>query len=382
MAFAAALESSRELVDRALELDPANGHAYVTRGYLRAFSDLPGAEADYRRGIELSPSHAKGYAGLAAVLYEDPLRSQEALAALDRARTLDPLEPEYDVTKAVFLSYRRSDLKGATKLLMDVLQRDPLYQPALMRLGEVRWQEHEQLAEAIKYSEQALALDPLSEWTRKCLVLEYLEMRDPAAAAHTIRSAPQELAVRALPLQAYRRQWGVAAQIAYQAEADHTLGLLDEFLALGAVRMHARETGEYRRGTELIERLAGVTWDEKGEPHLPTRLAMLTTTVALADMLQQQGDKARARRLAQAALADAAHAVRDLQSGDHWYRKSRAQALMLLGDRQGALQALEDATSQGQGMDNWWFTLEIEPLLVPCTKSRASNACSPRYAIE
>ena len=192
-AFAAALESGRELVDQALELDPANGHAYVTRGYLRAFSDLPGAEADYRRGIELSPNHAKGYAGLAAVLYEDPLRSEEALEALDRARRLDPLEPEYDVTKAVFLFYRRSDLKGASALLVDVLQRDPLYQPALMRLGEVRWQSHHHLAEAIKYSEQALALDPQSEWTRKCLVLEYLEIGDPAAAVHAIRSAPQEL---------------------------------------------------------------------------------------------------------------------------------------------------------------------------------------------
>ena len=364
-AFAAALESGRELVDQALELDPANGHAYVARGYLRAFSDLPSAEADYRRGIELSPNHAKGYAGLAAVLYEDPLRSEEALAALDRARRLDPLEPEYDVTKAVFLFYRRSDLKGASDLLVDVLQRDPLYQPALMRLGEVRWQSHYHLAEAIKYSEQALALDPLSEWTRKCLVLEYLEIGDPAAAVHAIRSAPQELAVRALPTLAYQREWGEAARIAYQAEADRTLSPLDETLAAAAVRMHARKTGDYRRAIELFERLAGVTWDEQGEPHLSTHLATMVSVVALADMLQQQGDAGRARRLAQASLTEATHVIRDLQRGDFWYLKFRAQTMMLLGDHQGALQALEDAAGQGPGMGDWWFVLEIEPLLVP-----------------
>jgi tetratricopeptide (TPR) repeat protein len=182
---------------------------------------------------------------------------------------------------------------------------------------------------------------------------------------HAIRSAPQELAVRALPTLAYQREWGEAARIAYQAEADRTLSPLDETLAVAAVRMHARKSGEYRRAIELFERLAGVTWDEQGEPHLSTHLATMVSVVALADMLQQQGDAGRARRLAQASLTEATHVIRDLQRGDFWYLKFRAQTMMLLGDHQGALQALEDAAGQGPGMGDWWFVLEIEPLLVP-----------------
>ena len=132
--------------------------------------------------------------------------------------------------------------------------------------------------------------------------------------------------------------------------------------------------------------MAGVTWDEHGEPHLPTRLATMVSVVALADMLQQQGDTKRARRLAQASLTEATHAVRDLQRGDFWYLKFRAQTMMLLGDHQGALQALEDAAGQGPGMDNWWFVLEIEPLLVPLHDEprfkRLLTAIRDRVAVE
>ena len=66
----------------------------------------------------MSPNAANGYAGLAVVLYENLARRDEALTMLDRARKLDPLEPSYDVTKAVFLFYERSDLKGANDLLV------------------------------------------------------------------------------------------------------------------------------------------------------------------------------------------------------------------------------------------------------------------------
>ena len=104
--FKRALRHGKELVAKALELDPENGDAYLERAHLAAFDDLSAAEADYRRGLELSPNSAPGYAGLAALLYENPARRDEALELLDRARRIDPLEPAYDVTKAVFLSLR------------------------------------------------------------------------------------------------------------------------------------------------------------------------------------------------------------------------------------------------------------------------------------
>ena len=159
--FERALLRGRELVEQALALDPDNGDAYLERAHLAAFDDLAAAEADYRRGLELSPNAAKGYAGLATVLYATPARRDEALEMLDRARKLDPLEPGYDVFKAVFLFYERADLKGANDLLVEVLREHPQYVPALIRLCELRSFAMGRLADGVLYCEQALAIDPL-----------------------------------------------------------------------------------------------------------------------------------------------------------------------------------------------------------------------------
>ena len=137
------------------------------RGYLEAFSDLAVAEADYRQGLELRPSDAKGYAGLASVLFEQRSKRAEALQMLEHARRLDPLEPGHDVTKAVFLLYDRGDVRGAEALLRNVLQRKPDYLPATMRLGELLWRTGD-MSEAAKYLEQSIKLDPRAHWRAAC----------------------------------------------------------------------------------------------------------------------------------------------------------------------------------------------------------------------
>jgi TolB-like protein/DNA-binding winged helix-turn-helix (wHTH) protein len=363
--FAAAVDHGKALVERALQLDPANGHAFVERAYLRAFSDLAGAESDYRRGIALSPSYAKAYAGLAAVLNENPVRWTETLAALDRARKLDPLQPEYDVMKAVFLLYRRSDIQGANDLLVDVLQREPLYQPALMRLGQVRWHFQGRFAEAVKYGEQALSLDPASEWTRRYVVRAYLDLGEPAAAEKVAREGPHEMPIRSLPLLMYRHDWRRAGDAVYAADDDGTLSPIDETLAAPALRMHARVTKDYAQSIAALEKISDISWDDAGRPHLPTKLGMMTAAVALADVLKESGEEARARRLLRAVLAEMEHGAKDLQRGEFWYMRERPMALMLLGDTEGAMQALQRAFAASYSVTEWWFSLEADPVYEP-----------------
>ena len=84
---------------------------------------------------------------------------------LDRARKLDPLEPDYDVFKAVFLFFERADLQGANDLLVEVLREHPQHVPALIRLCEVRFLMR-RLADSVLYCEQALAIDPLAAAAR------------------------------------------------------------------------------------------------------------------------------------------------------------------------------------------------------------------------
>ena len=61
--FEAALREGRELVQRALAIDPENGDAYLQRAHLTAYDDRSAAEADFRKGLALSPNSAEGYAG-------------------------------------------------------------------------------------------------------------------------------------------------------------------------------------------------------------------------------------------------------------------------------------------------------------------------------
>ena len=253
--FESALAQGRTLIERALSADPDNGDAYLVRASMAAFSDLAEAESDYRRGLELSPNSAKGYLGLATVLYETPSRRDEALVALDRARKLDPLQPAYDVTRAVFLLYERGDVRGASDQLADVLRRHPDYQAcaraneraiAAVLLG--------QTADSIEYGERALALDPLAEEVRRSLVRAYLDVDDFAAAEQIVDEAPHELAVRRLPIFIYQRDWRRAGEAAYDSlERQTLLAQRPRWRGVTAIRMHARATGDYERARIALE---------------------------------------------------------------------------------------------------------------------------------
>jgi tetratricopeptide (TPR) repeat protein len=242
--FKPALLRGRELVEKALALDPNNGAAYLQRAHLAAFENLATAEADYRHGLELSPNSAEGYAGLAAVVYQTPSRRDESLELLERARKLDPLEPGHDVTKALFLWFERADMQGANALLVDVLKRNPRYTPALAWLGGLRPQ-MKQAANGIRYSEQALALDP-SEWTRRELIRVYLDLGDLSAAKQLLEDEGSAGSPRQLALLMREGDWRQAGDI--------------EFSDIG----RAEDTAEDRcpqRATDFLQRL------HHGGPH-------------------------------------------------------------------------------------------------------------------
>ena len=207
------------------------------------------------------------------VLYETPARRDEALAMLDRARKLDPLQPAYDVTKAVFLLYERGDVQSSENLLLDVLRRNPDYQPALARLSEIRIYVLGQSADGIESAERALELDPLAEEMRRGLVRAYLDVADVPAAEQVADAAPHEMPVRRLPILLYQRDWLRAGEAAYDSVARQTISPKDSSLVVAAVRMHARATGNYERARTALESMSGVRWDETDGTMLPARPA-------------------------------------------------------------------------------------------------------------
>ena len=357
-AFGLAIDEGKLLIERALALNPEDAQAYVERGYLRAFSDLEGAEQDYRRGIELNPNSARGYDGLASVLYEDPGRRDEALVMLARAKRLDPLEPKYDVLKAIFLQFGRGNLRDADTLLTGVVARYPLYQPGLMRLSDVRRFEGN-YADAVMYGEQALKLDPLSDWTRRELIQNYADIGDALAARQVADEAPHRLPIQRLQLSIVAGDWSQAAAIAYASFADGTMTPVSEPYAVFALRMDAHLRHDFSRPRAVLERMCGVSWNAAGVPSLPPQMGFGYASVALADMLVGSGDRDRAIRLLKASLADMDYVAHTLRRGEVWYLIDRATALALLDDRKAALTAVKKAVNGGYV--STWSLIDVDP---------------------
>lgn len=361
-AFAAATDRARAHVARALELDPADGRAWLQRAYLASFSEPAAAEADFRKGLELSPSEAEGWEGLATLTYRDPSRSAETLAQIERARRLDPLDPRYDVIKAVFMLYRRGDAAAAERLLRAVLARAPRYVPALTRLGETLWCCSSDLVGGIRYLEQALAEDPQSEWTRRALIQAYASLGESATGVALAREIPAGDAdvdpdggaelrreVRRIPLLVASADWHAAGEVALRGFSEQTLLEIDSDVAAFAVRRHARALAPaaLRPVVELLARQAGARWATDGSLTLEADTGLMSTRVALADLLQQAGEATRAAQLLDVVLRDMQQQSSRLGRGALWFAWSRPIALMLRGDGPAALAALEAGAAAG-----------------------------------
>ena len=195
------------LLNEAIELDPQSGEAYVERGYLNLYFDVAEADADLRRGLELAPNLARGYEGLAAVLFQSVARRREALEMLEKARKLDPLEIRLDVLKALYLEWGPGNYAEADRMLQAVLERDPLFVPALVRLADVRWGGQGRHAEAVALGEQAVALDPGNETAWRHLVLSYISVGEVASALAAFSKTADHPALAPMIGHLFRNEW-------------------------------------------------------------------------------------------------------------------------------------------------------------------------------
>ena len=358
--FERARARGQELVAKALTLDPENGDAYLQRAHLAAYENLSTAEADYRRGLELSPNSAPGFAGLAAVVYEDPARRDDALELLDRARRIDPLEPRYDVEKSVFLFYERGDVSGASELLEKALERNPRYLPALLRLCELQFSAMARIADAIQYCEQALAIDPLLEATRRALIKAYLAVDDLAAAKQLSDSSRGEAAVPGTMISLYERDWLRAGEAAYEVLARRTGAPNVQGMILMAIRMHARATGDFARARAAVEPISDVSWDAAGRPLLTGASPLRDGPIVLAELLIKDGQEERGRRLLAEIIGRMNREVRAGRS-EYWYYSWHPLALVLNGDLEAAMAMLERSVARNSTIADSWWQVDREP---------------------
>ncbi|HET9693522.1 MAG TPA: winged helix-turn-helix domain-containing protein, partial [Steroidobacteraceae bacterium] len=173
-------------VERALELNPALGEAWIERA--RLTPDPVGAEALYRKGLELAPNYADGYAHFANFLFGQS-RIGEAIATVARASEIDPLTPGLYQLHAFLLMVARSDIAGHDRLVREALAINPRLPSALRQLAQSRWEYSGGFADAAQLIEQAIAADPHWDPARRLARDIYLDLGDRAAAVAVMGDA-------------------------------------------------------------------------------------------------------------------------------------------------------------------------------------------------
>jgi TolB-like protein/Tfp pilus assembly protein PilF len=122
MAPSVAYERAAAAAARALELDPGLGAAYCTAAFLKMVRefDWAGAERDFKRALELSPSSADAY-DLYGRLCAALGRFDDAIALLRRAQELDPLAHRIDIVTVLLRAgkYAEAIARGEEAVELD-----------------------------------------------------------------------------------------------------------------------------------------------------------------------------------------------------------------------------------------------------------------------
>src|ERR1700686_3526739 len=107
----------RSAAQRAVELDPTLADAHADLAVLKEESDWDwaGAEAEYRKAIELNPNNATIHHWY-SVLLDNLGRPKEALAEIDTARALDPASLQINANHAILLIHLQRPEEAVAEL--------------------------------------------------------------------------------------------------------------------------------------------------------------------------------------------------------------------------------------------------------------------------
>jgi TolB-like protein len=341
---------AQQALDRALELDPELGEAWIERASLNA--DPVKAEELYRKGLRLAPNYGVGYMRFSEFLYHH-YRKGEAIEMIDRARQIDPLTPTLHLRKAFLLMVSRSDVTGHDRLLREAIEINPRFHPALVELAQSRHEFSGEFADGIRIVEQSIAVDPQSDFGRFWAARMYLDVDDPVAAMVILRDS-QQPADAMVEIAQYQRDRRRAAALARSRSAEQwNLGSIAPMAE--AIRDDAVVTGDYASALKLLESQYAM-----GVPE-GTALRMWSRGLGLvyAHTLILAGQTQRGRELASAIMvqidSESVGRTKD------WFSRERAAAFAVLGEDERAIGELE-ASAKTRKFYRWWYVAELDPL--------------------
>jgi len=352
------------LVNKAIALDTGLGEAYVERASLE--EDPIQSEADFRKGLDLSPSYGLGYTYFSERL-SGWNRNEEAQRMLDHAIRIDPLSPRAPYLKAMLTIQTGSTLAAAREaegLLMNVLAIDPEFTNALVRIGEIKAMIYGDFAEGLRFVERAMRADPGAEWITEAAIALYSELDEAAAMRNLAATTGDHSWFNRLLLASYAGNWRLAAQLEFDRPA--RLDYLDDvILPVMAIQIYAHETHEFDRCiAHLRDRFHLQEGHELDGPQLDPVLAM-------AQILRDKGDIQGARRLAAGVIKVLDRMTTSAPSPAFSSNRYRGKAHLLMGEHNAALRDFENAAHADFAAlydyfwsiqyDNMWDPIRSEP---------------------
>jgi len=144
---------------KALELDSSLSDAHNSLAFVKLNYDWdwPGAEAEFKRSLELNPGYAHGHHWYAHLLLSSG-RREEALAESNRALELDPLSPILVVHLGWHYLYTRQNDRALDQLAK-ALELDPSYALAHWYRG-LAYEQKKMYSEALREMAKAKELLP------------------------------------------------------------------------------------------------------------------------------------------------------------------------------------------------------------------------------
>ena len=224
-----ARRAANAAIERALALDPESGEAHCAAGYLKMVWDFDwaGAEREFQRALELSPSSADIY-DLYGRMYSGLGRLDEALALERRAQELDPLAHRLDVSTTLLRAGRYAE---AAEAATAALELDPDQDRARATLGWALFQQGER-DKGIAEIERAVAISPTHS-------LWLAQLGEAYALAGRRDKAVDVLGqLEALSVREYVPPYHLAYVYAGLGEADRAIDLLEQAYAQRAAAIY------------------------------------------------------------------------------------------------------------------------------------------------
>ena len=354
----ATINELEALTNKAIALDSELGEAYVERAILED-EDPSQAEADFRKGLELSPSFGLGYTYFAEAL-NNWNRSEEAERILDYSLRIDPLSGRAIYTKAILLikklGHTPASIRGAEALMNSVLAIDPDFSNALVRIAEIKAVHYGQFAAAIPLIERALRADPGAEWILEDAVFMYAAVDDAAGVRNLVAAGGDRFWYGQQLLANYDGDWRKAAHLEFNRPA-RLVDYDPDNLPNLAIQIYAHKTREFDRCLAHLR-----THFHMKEGH-ELDAGQLDPGLAIAQILKDKGDIEAARRLGLQALQILESSTSSWMLSTHIYR---ARAHLIIGDGDAALRELESAAHGELGaVYPFWWTIRFDNMWDP-----------------